>query len=64
MKEIPRNKRKLEDRETVMLNEECCAILLNKLSPKLKNSGSFTIPCTTGDSYFEKALCDLGAVLI
>jgi len=31
MKEILRNKRKLEDHETVMLNEECSAILINKL---------------------------------
>ena len=61
MKEILRNKRKLEDHETVMLNEECSAILLNKLPPKLKDPGSFTIPCTIGNSYFEKALCDLGA---
>ena len=57
MKEILRNKRKLEDHETVMLNEECSAILLNKLPPKLKDPGSFTIPCTIGNSYFEKTLC-------
>jgi len=45
MKEILRNKKKLEDHETVMLNEECSAILLNKVLPKLKDSGSFSIPC-------------------
>ena len=61
MKEILRNKIKLEDHETVMLNEECSAILLNKLPPKLKDSGSFTIPCTIRNSDFEKSLCDLGA---
>ena len=38
MKEILRNKRKLEDHETVMLNEECNVTLLNKLPPKLKDS--------------------------
>ena len=27
----------------------------------LNDLGSFTIPCTLGDSYFEKAFCDLGA---
>jgi len=43
-----------------MLNEECSAILLNRLPPKLKDPGSFTIPCTVGNSYFENALCDLG----
>jgi len=33
---------------------------LNKLSPKLKYQGSFSIPCTIGNSHFEKALCDHG----
>ena len=61
MKDILRNKRKLEDHETVMLNKECSAILQNKLPPKLKNPGSFTIICTIKKFYFEKALCDLGA---
>ncbi len=28
---------------------------------KLKDPGSFTIPCMIGNSLFEKALCDLGA---
>ncbi|KAI3445417.1 hypothetical protein Pfo_002082 [Paulownia fortunei] len=32
-----------------------------KLPPKLKDPGSFTIPCTIGNSFFDKALCDLGA---
>ena len=61
MKEILSNKRKLGEYETVMLTEECTAILQNKLPPKLKDPGSFTIPCTIGNSYFDKALCDLGA---
>jgi len=44
-----------------MLNEECSAILLNKLPPNLEDPGSFTMPYTIENSYFEKALCDLGA---
>ena len=43
------------------LSEECSAILQKKLSQKLKDSGSFTLPCTIGDSFFDKVLCDLGA---
>ena len=42
------------------LSEECSAILQKKLSQKLKDSGSFTLPCTIGDSFFDKVLCDLG----
>ena len=32
-----------------------------KTATKLKDPGSFTIPCTIGNSIFEKTLCDLGA---
>ncbi|XP_022876925.1 uncharacterized protein LOC111395149 [Olea europaea var. sylvestris] len=61
LKEILSNKRKLEEHETVCLNEECSAILLRKLPPKLKDPGSFTIPSTIGSNFFEHSLCDLGA---
>ena len=43
------------------LTEECSAILQRKLPQKLKDPGSFTIPCTIGTAIFERALCDLGA---
>ena len=61
LKDILSNKRKLEEYETVALTEECSAILQKKLPPKLKDPGSFTIPCSIENSIFEKALCDLGA---
>ncbi|XP_010256221.1 PREDICTED: uncharacterized protein LOC104596664 [Nelumbo nucifera] len=61
LKEIISNKRKLEEFEMVKLNEEYSAILQNKLPPKLKDPGSFSIPCTIGEINFDKALCDLGA---
>ena len=54
-------KRKIEDFETVALTEECSAIIQRKLPPKLKDPGSFTVPCAFGDTIFERALCDLGA---
>ncbi|XP_075491897.1 uncharacterized protein LOC142530030 [Primulina tabacum] len=60
-KEILSNKRKLVDFETVKISEECFAILQNKLPPKAKDPGSLSIPCTIGNSFFGKALCDLGA---
>ena len=61
MKEIMSKKRRLSDYEIVNFTEECSAILQRKLQQKLKDPGSFTIPCTIGNSIFEKALCDLGA---
>ncbi|XP_063938416.1 uncharacterized protein LOC135148083 [Daucus carota subsp. sativus] len=61
MKGILSRKLKLEELETVALTEECSAVLQQKLPPKLKDPGSFTIPCTIGQLSFDKCLCDLGA---
>ena len=51
----------MTDFETVNLTKECSAILQRKLPQKLKDPSSFTIPCTIGNAFFERALCDLGA---
>ena len=61
MKDILSQKRRLADFEIVNLTEECSAIHQRKLPQKLKDPGSFTIPCTIGNVIFERALCDLGA---
>ncbi|XP_062107883.1 uncharacterized protein LOC133818823 [Humulus lupulus] len=61
MKDILSKKRKMEDFETVALTEECSAILQKKLPPKLRDPGSFTIPCTIGRIEGINALCDFGA---
>nr|XP_009797236.1 PREDICTED: uncharacterized protein LOC104243694 [Nicotiana sylvestris] len=61
LKEILSSKKKLEEISVVMLTEKCSAILQNKLLQKFGDIGSFTIPCTLGGVYFEKALCDSGA---
>ncbi|KAL8485102.1 hypothetical protein ACS0TY_027413 [Phlomoides rotata] len=61
LKDIMSNKRKMSDYETVNLTEECSAILQAKLPQKLKDPGSFTIPCKIGDGGTLRALCDLWA---
>ncbi|KAL5578338.1 hypothetical protein UlMin_020037 [Ulmus minor] len=61
MKDMLTKKRRFGEFETVALMQECSAVLQNKLPPKLKDPGSFTIPCSIGNQYFGKALCDLGA---
>nr|XP_027121804.1 uncharacterized protein LOC113738745 [Coffea arabica] len=61
LKDIMSKKRKIVDNEMIALTEECSALIKNKLPPKLKDPGSFSIPCTIGQLHFSNALCDLGA---
>jgi hypothetical protein len=61
LKEIITNERKIDEGETVNLTVECSAIIQNKLPPKLKDPGSFSIPCVIGTETIKKAMCDLGA---
>jgi len=44
----------------VSLMDECSAILQNVLRPKLKDLGSFSIPCAVGDIAVSGTLCNLG----
>ena len=48
LKELCTNKKRFNGQETVALSEEASAILQRKLPPKLKDTGSFTIPCVIG----------------
>ncbi|XP_024969709.1 uncharacterized protein LOC112509068 [Cynara cardunculus var. scolymus] len=61
LKDIQSKKKKLTEYETVALTEGCSALLTNSIPPKLKDPGSFTIPCSIGGKEIGKALCDLGA---
>ncbi|KAG9458442.1 hypothetical protein H6P81_002950 [Aristolochia fimbriata] len=61
LKEVLSGKRKVEEQGTVMLTKNCSAILKNQLPTKLKDPGSFTIPCKFENFKFNKILCDLGA---
>ncbi|CAL1411322.1 unnamed protein product [Linum trigynum] len=61
MKDLLTNKKKLGDLSTMLLSEECSAILQNKLPEKRKDPGSFTIPLTIGGMHVGKSLEDLSA---
>ncbi|KAG8501006.1 hypothetical protein CXB51_003044 [Gossypium anomalum] len=61
LKELLSNKRKLDESSHVELNVVCSAILQNKLPNKLKDPGSFMIPCLIGSLNVNNALADLGA---
>ncbi|KAL4347694.1 hypothetical protein GQ457_17G007480 [Hibiscus cannabinus] len=60
MNDILSKKRKLGEFEIVALTEGWSARILNRLPPKLKDLGSFTIPCTIDNKFVGKSLCDLG----
>ncbi|RDX98117.1 hypothetical protein CR513_19005, partial [Mucuna pruriens] len=60
MKELLIKKQIFKEDKNVALSEEYSAILQRKLPSKLKDPGSFTIPCTIENLAIRKALCDLG----
>ncbi|KAL4340192.1 hypothetical protein GQ457_08G025280 [Hibiscus cannabinus] len=57
----PEKRTRLSEFETIATTEGCMTMLHNRLPPKFKDPGSFTIPCAIGNHYVGKALCDLGA---
>lgn len=61
LKNLITNKRKLEGIDTVALNGNFSAILDRKLPKKLRDPGSFVIPCMLGDGMEEHTLADFGA---
>ncbi|XP_015970262.1 uncharacterized protein LOC107493718 [Arachis duranensis] len=61
LKELMTRKRNWGEKETLVLIEECSAIIQKRLPQKLKDPRSFQIPCIIGDMNIEKTLCDLGA---
>ncbi|CAL8089123.1 unnamed protein product [Prunus armeniaca] len=60
LKDLCTNKRRFKEHEQVALSEEVSAVLQRKLPPKLKDPGSFSIPCIVSDFKFQKAVLDLG----
>ncbi|KAL5573329.1 hypothetical protein UlMin_022926 [Ulmus minor] len=61
MKDVLTKKRRLGEFEIVALTKEYSLLLQTKIPPKLKDPGSFIIPCSIGNTYCGRALCDLGA---
>ena len=43
------------------LTATCSAIIQRSFPVKMKDPGSFTIPCSIGKYEFKRALCDSGA---
>ncbi|GJW89453.1 retrovirus-related pol polyprotein from transposon TNT 1-94 [Tanacetum coccineum] len=61
LKKLVRNKHKLEQISSAFLSNESSALIPNKVPPKLKDLGSFLIPCNFNKAFSCDALADLGA---
>nr|GEV84819.1 DNA-directed DNA polymerase [Tanacetum cinerariifolium] len=61
LKALIGNKEKLSEMARTMMNEQCSAVILNKLPRKLGDPGNFLIPCEFPGMDECLALADLGA---
>ncbi|GJY34522.1 reverse transcriptase domain-containing protein [Tanacetum coccineum] len=61
LKTLIGNKEKLSEMARTLLNENCSAVILNKLPKKLGDPGRFLIPCEFSGINTCNALADLGA---
>ncbi|GJZ26123.1 reverse transcriptase domain-containing protein [Tanacetum coccineum] len=61
LKSLIGNKEKLSEIARTPLNENCSAVILNKLPEKLRDPGKFLIPCKFPEMDECFALADLGA---
>ncbi|GKA93449.1 reverse transcriptase domain-containing protein [Tanacetum coccineum] len=61
LKKLMSNKHKIEQIFAAFLSDESFAILQNKVPPKLRDPGSFLIPCNFNKTFSCNALADLGA---
>ncbi|XP_071699907.1 uncharacterized protein [Rutidosis leptorrhynchoides] len=61
LKEITTNKDRLRQLTTLPLGEECSLILTKGITPKLGDTGRFTIPCFLQEVQVHNALADLRA---
>nr|GEU28710.1 reverse transcriptase domain-containing protein [Tanacetum cinerariifolium] len=61
LKELISNKHKIEQISVAFLSDESPAIIQNKVPPKLRDLGSFLIPCNFNKTFFCNALANLDA---
>ncbi|CAN6552321.1 unnamed protein product [Malus baccata var. baccata] len=61
LKELCTTRKRISNKEVVKVSENVSAVLQQKLPPKCKDPGSFSIPCVIGNTRFEQCMLDLGA---
>ena len=58
LKDILNRKKKIVRKGIVNLTATCSAVIQRSLQAKMKDPGSFTIPCSIWKYEFKKVLCD------
>ena len=58
LNEILSKKRRIAEEGVVNLTATCSTMIKKTLPEKMKDPGSFTIPCVIGEFEFQKALYD------
>ncbi|GJW60117.1 reverse transcriptase domain-containing protein [Tanacetum coccineum] len=61
LKELISNKHKIKQISSAFLSDESSAMIQNNVPPKLRDPGSFLIPCNFNKTFSCNALADLGA---
>ncbi|GJS15401.1 reverse transcriptase domain-containing protein [Tanacetum coccineum] len=61
LKDLICNKNEIEQIYAAFLSDESSAMIQNKVPPKLRDPGSFLIPCNFNKAFSCNALADLGA---
>ena len=61
LKELCTQRRHTRETQVVKMSEAVSAAIQRKLPPKMKDPGSFTIPCIIGSTKFDNVMLDLGA---
>ena len=63
MKDILSKKRRFSEFETVAVTKSFTDII-KQMPLKLKDPGSFSVPCHIGDKFLGRGMCDLGASIL
>jgi hypothetical protein len=61
LKELYINKRKMKEKEKIMVSKNVSAVLQMNIPEKCKDLGMFTLPCVISEKEVERAMLNFGA---